>query len=104
MSLTIPISSTPNQELSVELEGSLYIIVLQSITGTMTVTLTRDDALLLSGIRIIPNAPLIPFQYLSKSNFVFISNDDQLPNFELIDISQFLVYMTEAEMDAANEL
>ena len=101
MSQTIPISSIPNQALTVELEGSLYVIALQSIGDTMTVTLTKDDVLLLSGIRITANAPLIPFQYLSKSNFVFISLDDQLPNFELIGTSQTLVYMTESEMAAA---
>lgn len=104
MSLTIPISSTPNQALTVELEGALYVIVLQSIGGTMAATLTRDDVLSMTGIRITVNAPLIPFKYLSKSNFVFISTNDQLPDFELIGISQFLVYLTEAEMAAANEL
>lgn len=101
MSLTIPLSITPNQTLSVELGGFFYVILLQSVGNTMAVTISRDDALLMSGIPIIPNAPMIPFERLGEDNFVFLSSDDQLPNYLLLDVSQFLIYLTADEMAAA---
>lgn len=101
MAFTIPLSATPNQALSVTLEGAFYELSLQSVGDTIAITIIRDSVIILSGWRITPGNPLIPFKYLTASNFVWISLDEQLPNYELIGVTQTLVFLTADEVEAA---
>jgi hypothetical protein len=98
MALIVPITATPNQSISVQLGGFFYIILLQSIGDTMAATITRDSVLLMSGLRISVNAPLIPFAFLGDDNFILTSNGSELPNYLSLGVSQFLAYLSADEL------
>jgi len=44
--------------------------------------------------------PLIPYRYLENGNFVFTTDGELEPYFELFNVSQQLVYLTLAEVEA----
>ena len=92
-----------NQSFSVEFDGSSYDIVIRNIDSTnnkMAIDITRDNIVIIQGFEIVGNTRIIPYPYLEKGNFTLSTNDDELPNYTQFGISQFLYYITVAELAA----
>ena len=98
----IEINLTPvaNQSVSIKLEDSLYTLVFKEARGIMSLDVVRDNEVVIQGSRMLPNAPLIPYQYLENGNFVMLCDDEEYPNYLLFGDTQTLVYVTTAELEA----
>jgi hypothetical protein len=81
------------------LGDSLYALTIKETRGVMALDVVRDDVPIVSGSRMLPNSPLIPYQYLEAGNFVMISEDDEYPYYTNFGDSQLLVYVTDAELE-----
>jgi hypothetical protein len=91
---TISLDSTPNQELSVTLDGNRWDITIKECNGVMCCTLVLNDVLLLSGQRIVAGSPLIPYKHMQGSgNFWILTEDDELPYYDRFGVDQQFVYM-----------
>lgn len=66
----------------------------------MAADISRDGELLLSGARVLSGEALIPYKYLEKGNFIFITVGGSLPFFEFFNQTQILVYVGQDEIDA----
>ena len=45
-----------------------------------------------------PGMPLLPYRYQERGNFLLLTNEGDLPDFTQFGVTQFLVYLTAAEL------
>lgn len=97
----IDIAQVPNQSLSVTLEGVRWDIRIKQAVSSMAADLTADGVPVLSGQRIVAGTPIIPYEYLiNDGNFLIMTENDELPNWELFDVNQVLIYANFEEISA----
>ncbi len=96
--IEIELLAKPNQKLSIFLDDILYDITLKEAAGIIAATIERDGVAVLSGSRVVPGYPIVPYQYLESGNFVFLTDEGDYPNYEQFGITQFLVYASAAEL------
>lgn len=106
----IPLKQTPNQELSVTINGIFFIIRLRywssdGENGIMFNQVKVEDKDWTGSTRCVPNQALIPYQYLSDSgNFYFICSDNQYPDYKKFGVEHRLVFLDEKEIAEINNV
>jgi hypothetical protein len=98
--IEIPLATVPNQSFSIRLSDHFYELVIKETNGCMSVTIFRDNVLILENIRAVAGTPIIPYHYLESGNFIFSTENDDLPDYSQFGISQSLIYATQAEIGA----
>lgn len=98
--IQIPLDAIPNQSLSVRLDSRRFEITVQATSGVVSATITRDDEMLVQGLRCAASTPLLPFRYLEDDagNFVFLTEDGEYPDYTKFDSTHQLVYLSGAEL------
>ena len=98
----IPIKSVPNQSLTIRVNNDIYNIEIKSINDLMSISFVRNNIVIIENIRAIPMIPLIPYKYLydGYGNFAFLTMDDEYPDYNLFNISQSLVFLTDEEIES----
>lgn len=94
----IGLAPVANQLLSVQLDLISYAIRLHTTTNCMTVDVTREGVPVVTGFRVLPNTPMLPYPYQESGNFALITDGDTLPDYTQLGITQFLVYLSVAEL------
>ena len=104
MASTLELASVPNQSLESTIEGIRYSITLKACDDFMAATVLRDGETIVSGLRCCAGSLMIPydFQYDGEGNFLILTDDGEIPYYDKFGVSQFLVYVTAAEIGAAN--
>lgn len=98
----IDIAQVPGQSFSVTLEGVRWDIRIKQAATSMIADLSADGITLVGGHRIVAGTPIIPYQYLAgDGNFLIMTENDDLPNWELFGVNQILIYATFDEISAA---
>lgn len=99
----VPIQSLPNQELTIVLDGILYDLAIRETVGCMSMDVTRAGVVVVQGQRCVADAPVLPYVSLEGpfGNFVFITNDGDLPYWDQFGSSQILMFGTSVEIAAA---
>ncbi len=98
--ITIPITSLPNQSFSIQLGNDNYDIVIRSCNFIMAVDLTRNNVPILTGQRVVAGTPVIPYTYLESGNFLFITANEEYPDYTQFGLTQLLVFTSAAELEA----
>jgi hypothetical protein len=99
----IPLRAIPNQRLAVTLDDINWVITLKAARHMMLCDIQRDEVMVMQGSRLMPNAPLIPYAYLSHgSNFTLITEQDALPWWEQFESTQTLIYWSDDDRSATN--
>lgn len=96
--IDVSLAAIPNQSLSIQLDGRFYDIQVREINGAMAASITRDGVAIVSGQRIVAGTPLLPYQYQEAGNFLLLTGEEALPFWDQFGITQFLVYVTPAEL------
>ena len=96
----LTIQAIPNQEFSVVLEEVRYTLSLRSTNGTVSVTIVRNGEQVVDSARAVAGMRIIPAKYQESGNFVIVTKDFEIPDYEQFGISQSLIYITQAELDA----
>lgn len=94
----IPLQPIPNQRLRIPLSGRRFELVIKGIEEYITVDVLIDGEVVLEGIRAVAGTPIIPYRYLEYGNILFITENDEYPNWRLFNSSQRLVYLTPDEI------
>lgn len=98
----IDIAQAPNQSFSVTLEGVRWDVRLKQAVTSMAADLSADGVPVVTGQRIVAGAPIIPYQYLiGDGNFLIMTENDDIPNWELFSVNQVLIYASFDEISAA---
>ena len=105
--MQIPITNIPNQSLSFSADGNQYDIRIHATSDNgepgseiMAFDITINNIVIITGIRAVAGFPIIPSIYLQNGNFVVLTNNDDLPDWNQFGISQQLMYASEAELSA----
>lgn len=97
--IDVPIQALPNQALSIQLDGSRYEITLKEANGCMCASVIRDGETLVDGVRLVAGTPVLPYLYQEQGNLVLITLGNDLPYYTDFAVTQFLVYLTPAELE-----
>ena len=102
MPVGCPIQAIPNQEFSITLNGNVYDIGIGATAGVMSVSISLNGTLLVESLHAAACAPLIPAEYLEDGdgNFMFLTANNQLPNYTQFNVTQSLLYFSAAELAA----
>lgn len=99
--IDIPLQALANQQLTIQLDTLRYDITLKETAGCMSATILRDGVELVIMGRVVAGTPLLPYGYLSEpGNFVLTTEADELPWWPSFGVTQFLVYVSAAEIAA----
>ena len=101
--IELTLQAIPNQILSIQLENNSYQIEIRTIdiNNKMAISIYRNQEIVIQGLELLGNIGIIPFRYLENGNFVMTTMDDELPDYTKFGITQFLNYVTVAELAAA---
>ena len=102
--IQVPLQAIPNQSLSIQFDNKNYDLEIRACNSgdalVMAFDVAIDNVLIVQGIRSIANYPIIPYAYLQNGNFVLLTSDDDLPDYTKFQISQYLIYASQAEIEA----
>lgn len=98
--IDVPLAAVPNQQLTIQLVDSIYLIGVCATNGVMSISITRDGTSLISNQRITPGTPVLPYRYQESGNFVFAVEQEALPDYAQFGVTQFLMYLTAQEVEA----
>ncbi len=106
--INVPLNAVPNQSLSIQLDNINYFLIIKSIgfvipnpedyTNIMTVTVFINNTLIVSNTRAVNGYPIIPYIYLTNGNFIFVTENDDYPNYLNFGNNQYLIYASPSEM------
>ncbi len=102
--IQIPLDAIPNQSLSVRLDNRRYEITIQATAGVMAAIITRDETVLVQGVRCHPRALLLPkYKEDNAGNFIFETEDGEYPDYTKFESTHALLYVSHAELEAVRE-
>lgn len=98
--IQLDLQAIPNQTFSATLEDNIYNIQIRCIDNNnkMIINISRNGAVIIQGLELIPDVPLIPYIYLEGGNFLFQTLNDELSDYTQFNINQFLYYVTKQEL------
>ena len=100
MPSVIELQPLRSQLLSTRVGEILYLLRIYHTSAGMVCDISRDEADVLTGFRIVSGTPLIPYGYLESGNFVLIVPDDETPDYNQFGITQTLLSYTQEELEA----
>lgn len=96
----VELKAIPNQKFAINVDKNRYSIALNAINDFMAATIYRNGDLLIAGVRCVAKEPLIPYTYLENGNFVFTTENDDLPWYEQFGVTQQLLYLSNDDLAA----
>lgn len=97
----IEITQAPNQSFTITLEGVRWDLTIKQATSSMVMDAVADGVSVVTGQRVVAGTPIIPYQYLAQDgNFLIMTENDELPNWERFEVDQVLIYATFDEISA----
>lgn len=97
----IDITQVPNQSFTITLEGVRWDLTIKQAETSMLMDAVADGVSVVTGQRIVAGTPIIPYQYLAQDgNFLIMTENDELPNWERFEVDQVLIYATFDEIAA----
>ena len=99
----ITLQAVPNQTLSIQLDNNSYDIVIRAVNignaQVMVFDISINNVVIVLGQRAVAGYPIIPYAYLYDGNFIVITSDDDLLDYTKFQISQYLIYASQAELE-----
>lgn len=84
----------------VVLDGNQWGIELRECNGAVGVSLTLNGVPVVSNARAAAGAPIITSRYSEAGNFTILCQNFAIPDYTQFGVSQFLVYLSPAELAA----
>lgn len=100
----IPLQQIPNQKFTISLDGVLFNITLKKCNGVMAMSVSINGTATIDNLICAACAPIIPAKYLEDGNFMFLTANNQLPDYKQFGLTQSLFYFTAAELAAFREV
>ncbi len=104
--IQIPLQNISNQSLSIQLDDNQYDLNfhatqdnLDGTSGVTGVDIVINNNVIVSGVRAVYGFPLIESHYLENGNFIFITQNDDYPDWRQFGITHFLIYTSQEELE-----
>lgn len=96
----VPLQQIPNQSFTITLDGVLFTLTLKKCNGAMMMSAAIGGVDTIDNLICAACAPIIPARYLESGNFMFLTANNQLPDYTQFGLTQSLFYFTAAELAA----
>ncbi|MEG2042530.1 MAG: hypothetical protein RR068_15660 [Hafnia sp.] len=96
--IVIPLNAEPNQNLTITLDSIEHSLTIKEAGGAMVMTIVRDGETIISNTRLLSGTLIIPYSYLEAGNFVFLTDDEEMPYYTEFK-RQTLLYVSADEME-----
>lgn len=94
----IPLQQIPNQAFSIVLDNNEWHFIIKAANGIMAMSLALNNVDIVDGIRAVANTLIIPSKYQESGNFLFLTQNFELPDYNQFGITQSLIYINAAEL------
>ena len=98
--LNIPLQAIPNQSFSLQINNNTYDLSVYDCGNIMAVDIAINNTVIVTGSRAVPRNFLLPYRYLENGNFLITSLDDEYPDWRRFGLDQFMVFASQAELNA----
>lgn len=98
--LTIPLQAVPNQSFSLQINNNNYDLVVRDCGNVMAVDVAINNVVIVIGVRAVPRNFILPYRYLENGNFLITSMDDEYPDWRKFGLEQFMIFASQAELNA----
>lgn len=101
----ITLQAIPKQSLSIVLAGLLYDIDILSTNGCVSLNVARSSVRVVSGQRAVAGQLVLPFalQEDGEGNFMFLTQDGELPAYDQFTSTQSFLYASNAELESVRD-
>lgn len=96
----IPIQQLPNQSLAIVLDSNEWTIAIKTTNGVTAVSLSINNVDIVDNGIAAAGAFIIASIYEESGNFIFITQNFQLPDYTLFGVTQYLIYVSASELIA----
>lgn len=94
----IPLAAIPNQSLSIVLNENLFELRIETRGGSILVDVRKNNADIVKGARAVAGAPVVlPSSRLDNENFIFLTQEGDILDYEKFGVTQFLYYLQASE-------
>lgn len=100
--IDIPLQAIANQELSIPLDGSRFVLRIKEANGGMACTIVRDGVTVAQNARMVADAYILQAEHQQGGvgNFFIATQSEEIPYYDQFGLTQFLVYVTPDEIAA----
>lgn len=98
--MIVPLAPIPNQSFNIFLDNNEWDFTIYTVGNVMAADVVLNGTLILSGQRLTPVTPVIPYRYLENGNFAFVTANFDYPDYTMFGASQSLVYVSPDELEA----
>jgi hypothetical protein len=99
----VPIQAIPNQKFFIVLDGNQWDIGIRTTNGCISVSASLNGNPIMENMRAVAGTRVIPSKYQEAGNFVFITQNYEIPDYINFGVTQFLIYISQAELDAVRD-
>lgn len=97
--IELALQPVANQSFTAQLDGARYAFTFKEANGTMCADVSRDGDVLVTGLRVVANVPLLPYPYMQDGgNFILYADNDELTYYTGFGVTQFLYYVSADEI------
>ena len=98
--INIALTAIPNQSLSVRLNNQQFDLRIHDCgNSVMTLDISINETVVITGIRMVPNYPIIAAEYLENGNFILQTANFEYPDWTRFGVDQYLIYASQAEIE-----
>lgn len=95
----IPVKPIPSQTLSfVDSGNNSWNIEIRLTELMMSFSFTRNSNVLITGIHAVAGYRIIPYNYLEDGNFVLVTQNQEVPDYNKFGLTQSLVFLSQQEI------
>lgn len=99
MAQRIPLANLQSQRFTVTLDGDIYTLRIKAVPAGLICDISINEEVILQGHRIVGGSPLIPYTYLERGNFIFVSSvANAEPDYRQFNETQNLYYLSPSEI------
>jgi hypothetical protein len=98
--MQLPIQPLPNQEFQALLDGNSWDFTIRTTNGVASMTLALNGNTVVENARCVAGSLVIPAQYEEAGNFLFLTANNQLPDYPLFGTTQSLIYASAVDLAA----
>ncbi len=97
----IPIQAIPSQTFTyIDSLANTWDISIRNVSMQMAFSFSLNGTTLIQNVCAVAGYRIIPYDHLENGNFVLITQSYQVPDYTQFGITQSLLFLTQAEIDA----
>lgn len=95
----VPIQQLANQSFSIILDNNEWSFILKTVQDMTVATISLNGTTVIESTRCAAGSLIIPAKYEEAGNFFFTTANSQLPFYTAFNVTQSLIYVSQAELD-----